>query len=106
MATQFAARWCANAALGLLGTGAMLGRELSADDVEPTTWALAELGKTFSAVDLARAMAVPARSPRAIGGGFADGGDLLLTPPRSQPPMRLAEIGGAAASAFDGVAKA
>jgi amidase len=106
MATQFAARWCANAALGLLGTGAMLGRELGADDVEPTTWALAELGKTFTAVDLARAIAVSARFTRAVGVWFADGWDLLLTPTLSQPPMRLGEVGGPDTNAFDALAKA
>jgi amidase len=92
MAQQFLARWCANAALGLAGTGAMLGRTLGADDVEPITWAMAELGRTFSAVDLGVAIAASARFTREVGLWFADGWDLLLTPTLSQPPIRLGEI--------------
>jgi amidase len=92
MAQQFLARWCANAALGLAGTGAMLGRTLGADDVEPITWAMAELGRTFSAVDLGVALAASARFTREVGMWFADGWDLLLTPTLSQPPIRLGEI--------------
>jgi amidase len=92
MATQFAARWCANAALGVAGAGATVGRTLGADDVEPMTWAMAEFGRGFSAVDLAGAIAASARFTRAVGMWFADGWDLLLTPTLSQPPMRLGEM--------------
>jgi amidase len=106
MATQFAARWCANAALGLAGAGAMLGRTLGADDVEPITWAMAEFGKTFSAVDIAGALAASARFTRAIGLWFADGWDVLLTPTLSQPSLRLGEISASADNPLEALAKA
>ena len=92
MVTQFAARWCANAALGVAAAGAQVGRTLGAGDVEPMTWLMAEFGRGFSAVDLAAAIAASARFTRAVGLWFADGWDLLLTPTLSQPPMRLGEI--------------
>ncbi|MEY2436614.1 MAG: amidase [Acidimicrobiaceae bacterium] len=106
MATQFAARWCANAAFGLVAAGTVVGRTLGAEDVEPITWALAEFGRTFSAVDLAGALAASARFTRSIGLWFADGWDLLLTPTLSQPPPRLGEIGAGADNPLEALAKA
>ena len=44
--------------------GMLLGREITADDVEPLTWALAEIGRERSAADyLARRRHPPRRSP-------------------------------------------
>ena len=106
MATQFAARWCANAAAGVAGAGAMIGRTLDEADVEPITWAMAEFGKSFSAVDIVSALAASARFTRAIGLWFAEGWDLLLTPTLSQPPLRLGEIVAGAGNPLEALAKA
>jgi amidase len=106
MATQFAARWCANAAAGVAATGAALGRTLGEGDVEPITWAMAEFGKGFTAVDIVNALAASARFTRAIGLWFAEGWDLLLTPTLSQPPLRLGEITASAENPLEALAKA
>jgi amidase len=106
MATHFAARWCANAAAGVAGAGAMIGRTLGEADVEPITWAMAEFGRSFSAVDIVTALAASARFTRAIGLWFAEGWDVLLTPTLSQPPLRLGEIVASADNPLEALAKA
>ena len=42
---SFLTRWAAGQAAALDQIGMLLGRELTADDVEPLTWALAEIGR-------------------------------------------------------------
>ncbi|HEY3673710.1 MAG TPA: amidase [Acidimicrobiia bacterium] len=81
---------------------AIAGRELTADDVEPVTWAQAELGRVVTAdayldaVESLRAWSrrmaewwEPADDARS-GAGF----DLLLTPTMANPPAPVGEIRG------------
>jgi amidase len=92
----------ASTAYDLRKLAAIAGRELTADDVEPVTWAQAEAGRAVSAaayleaVESLRAWSrrmadwwEPGR-PADATGGF----DLLLTPTMANPPAPLGEIRG------------
>src|SRR5437764_1242721 len=61
ISAQFGARWCVNARLGVVAAGDLVGRALTADDVEPATWMMASVGETVSGVDFALALAGGAR---------------------------------------------
>jgi amidase len=103
LAGAFGARWCVNARMGMYGAGALIGRELGKDDVEPGTWMMASIGEQVSGVDLARGLAASAHLTRQLGlwwaggddagaGGDdagAGGWDLLLTPTLGAPPPPL-----------------
>jgi amidase len=89
---SFLARWSTTARLGLLFVGQMLGRELTADDVEPYTWVMAEMANGVSGVDLARALAASAAFTRDLAGWWAGGFDLLLTPTLGAVPPRIGEL--------------
>lgn len=92
---RFIARWSTGAALSLKAHADIIGRELTADDVEPATWLMAEMAKGVSGVDLAAALAASAAFTRAIGSWWGEGWDLLLTPTLGGPPPRLGEISAA-----------
>jgi amidase len=89
LAGSFGARWCVNARMGMHSAGALIGRELVADDVEPTTWTMASIGDQVSGVDLARGLAASAFLTRQLGRWWADGWDLLLTPTLGELPPRI-----------------
>ena len=87
-------------AYDLRALGRIAGRELTADDVEPVTWAQAEPGRAIGGRGVRRRGASRcARGP----GAWPRGGsrstattafDLLLTPTMAQPPAPLGEIRG------------
>jgi amidase len=81
----FGVAWSVGAANSLLTLGDWLGRPLTADDVEPSTWALADAGRACSGVELARAQGEMAAIRRAAAGWWAHGWDLLLTPTTAAP---------------------
>ncbi len=78
--------------------GRMLGRTLTADDVERYTWAQYELGKTASAIDYLRAVNSAHAWTRRMASWWAapdeggEGFDLLLTPTMAEPPVLLGQI--------------
>jgi amidase len=94
----FLAMWCIGASQNLEVMAGLIGRPLTADDVEPYTWLLAEMGRGFSGNDYARSLsaAVGFRrrmatfwAPEELGGkGF----DLLLTPTLAITPPRIGEL--------------
>jgi amidase len=92
---RFIARWSTGAALNLKVIGQVVGRELTADDVEPATWLMAEMANSVRGVDLAEALAASSTFTRAIGNWWDEGWDLLLTPTLGGPPPRLGEISAA-----------
>ena len=69
-----------------------LGREVTADDVEPVTWARARHDRTITAADRAQASHLRTRFRRAVHQWWADGYDLLLTPTTGLPPAPLGVI--------------
>jgi amidase len=69
-----------------------IGRVITVDDVEPGTWARAEEGRTYSAMQVhaavKRLVAGVCRAPEWWHGGF----DLLITPTMQQPPPRIGAV--------------
>ncbi|PQM46944.1 6-aminohexanoate-cyclic-dimer hydrolase [Mycobacterium talmoniae] len=72
--------------------GETLGREVTADDLEPVNWALVEQARRLTAVDYAVAQAAVWAFRRALQQWWADGWDLLLTPTVAEPPPPLTEF--------------
>lgn len=72
----------------------VLGRDVTAGDVEPATWARAQRGRQATAADLARALSACTRFRRAVCQWWADGYDLLLTPTTGEPPALLGTLPG------------
>jgi amidase len=85
--------WSAMAAASLATWGATLGRDLTAADVEPLTWLLAEHGRRVDAVAYMQALATMGALSRRVarwwGTADAPGFDLLLTPTLAEPAPEL-----------------
>jgi amidase len=87
----FTLNWGVGAVVSIETLGARLGRTITADDVEPGTWFLAERGRGVAAPDYARAQAVMGTWRRALATWWEDF-DLLLTPTTAAPPPRLGQL--------------
>jgi amidase len=85
----FMTRWAAGQAASLDIFATLLGRELTADDVEPLTWALAEEGRSRSAGKYLVDTGLHQTVSRAIAGWHESGFDLMLTPTMAEPPVPL-----------------
>lgn len=88
---RFAAMWSTNMAVGVARLGALLGRDLTVDEMELSTWAQAQWGRSVAAVDYAQAVASAARWRREVQQWWADGWDVLLTPTTAEPAPLLGE---------------
>jgi amidase len=97
---RFAAMWAALMAVGIDALGQTIGRQLSADDIEPVNWAQGEYAAHLSASEYAMALAAVGQYRRHVQGWWADGWDLLLTPTVAAPPL---PIGGLYGDQADGV---
>ena len=98
---HFMSLWSAGVALGLDGWSSRTGAVIGADDVEPLTWALAELARTLPTPVLLRSLDWLMRTTRLVaewwdppdsGASPASrnrGFDLLLTPTLAEPPVPL-----------------
>jgi amidase len=89
---EFLVLWATQLAVAVRGFGETLGRELTADDIEPVNWALIEQAQRLTAVDYAAAQAAGWAFRRALQQWWADGWDLLLSPTVAEPPLPLAEF--------------
>lgn len=88
---HFGSRWAVNARARLDWLGRLLGREVTADDVEPLTWAMASAGEARSGVDYAAALAAGSALARRFGLWWEDH-DLLVTPTLGQLPPAVGEL--------------
>jgi amidase len=68
------------------------GRAIGAADVEPLTWARAEQGRTFSAVQIHAAAQRLTAGVMRVPEWWASGHDLLVTPTMQQPPPAIAGL--------------
>jgi len=89
---KFMALWATQLAMAAREFGETLGRQLTADDIEPVNWVLIERAQQVSAVDYAAAQAAGWAFRRALQQWWADGWDLLLTPTVADPPLPLTEF--------------
>ncbi len=69
-----------------------LGRPIGADDVEPLTWAVADIGRTRSVTDYIAAIDYGHALGRRMASWWEEGFDLLLTPTTAQPAPVLGEL--------------
>ena len=89
---KFMALWATQMAMAARGFGETLGREVTADDIEPVNWVLVQQAQRLTAVDYAAAQAAGWAFRRALQQWWADGWDLLLTPTLAEPPLPLTEF--------------
>ncbi len=89
---SFLTRWAAGQAATLEQVGMLLGRELTAEDVEPLTWALAGIGHERDSGRYLRDVALHQGISRMIAGWYEGGHDLLLTPTMAEVAPKLGEI--------------
>jgi len=72
--------------------GARLGRPVQQDGVEPLTWALAEMARSWSSTRYLEAVEYVHAFGRRIAAWWSLGCDLLLTPTTAEPPPLLGEM--------------
>ena len=85
----FLTRWAAGQASTLSTLSMALGREIGEGDVEPLTWALAEIGRERSAGRYLSDVGIHQGLTRMIAVWYMSGFDLLLTPTTARPPQAL-----------------
>ena len=86
---SFMTRWAAGQAAALDQFGVLTGREVTADDVEPLTWALAEVGRERSSARYLADHGLHQLVARGIAAWHEGGFDLLMTPTMAEPPVPL-----------------
>ena len=89
MVEPFLVRWAAGQAQALDQLGMVGGAPIGPEDVEPLTWALAEIGRSRSAGEYLSAVGQHQLLARLIAGIHESGFDLLLTPTLGEPPPPL-----------------
>lgn len=82
---------CADTRASIEEYEAILGRKASAQDFEPSTWAVGLLGKEIPASELSKALHMLKGSGRVIGRFFEEF-DVLLTPTLAGPPVKIGEL--------------
>jgi amidase len=85
---RFLSIWVVAVATELDEASAQLGRRIEAGEVEPLTWALAELGRLISGPAYAEAWRWIHRASREVA-AFFGAYDLWLTPTLTEPPVPL-----------------
>lgn len=71
-----------------------VGTPVTADGVEPGTWAIAEAGRAVTAAEYLKALEYLHAFTRRMAGWWAGGHDLLLTPTLPEPPPLLGQFTG------------
>ena len=86
---HFITCWAAGAAWNLDYWSRRTGDPVTAEDVEPLTWALAEVGRAGTAADWLTAREWLQVNAREVASWWTEGHDLLLTPTIAEPPPVL-----------------
>jgi amidase len=89
---KFMALWATQMAMAARAIGEKIGREVTANDMEPVNWVLVEQARRLTAADYATAQEACGAFRRALQQWWADGWDLLLTPTLAEPPLPLTEF--------------
>jgi amidase len=83
---------CSETAHAVEATQRRTGRPPTPDKFEPSTWFLAQVGRSLPALAVERAREHMFRSGRQIATLFAERFDVLATPTLAYPPMRVGEL--------------
>jgi amidase len=100
---SYGAQWSAAVATSLETFGEWIGRELTEDDVEPMTWALAQRGRQMGAVETAKAADRAMVFRHRMADWWAESADLLLAPTCLRPAPLIGESSGTADNPFANV---
>lgn len=98
---SFLTRWAAGQAAVLDQIGTIAGRPVEADDVEPLTWALAEIGRSRDSGRYLRDVGLHHGISRMIAGWYEAGHDLLLTPTMAEIAPKLGSFDDSGADPMD-----
>jgi amidase len=90
--TQFITFWSSGNAWTLDYWSRKTGLPIGPDDVEPLTWALCEMGRSYTAPQWLSAREWLQHWSRGIADWWTSGYDLLLTPTIAEPPPKLGEF--------------
>jgi amidase len=85
---------------------ARIGRVILKKEVEPLSWALADVARGANAADLLAAREWLQAMTRHIAAWYETGFDLLLTPTIAEPPPRLGEFDSPPENPFHGILRA
>jgi amidase len=89
---KFMGLWATQMAMAARAISQTLGREVTAEDIEPVNWAHIQRARRVTAVDYAVAEEAVWAFRRTLQQWWADGWDLLLTPTLPEPPLLLTEF--------------
>lgn len=103
---HFITCWAAGAAWDLDYWARRTGAAIGPDDVEPLTWALAEVGRSSSAAEWLGAREWLQSNSRAVADWWTEGHDLLLTPTIAEPPPVLGSFDSPADNPLHGLFRA
>jgi amidase len=97
----FLVRWAAGQAQVLDQLSMLGGAPITAEDVEPLTWALAEIGRRHHSGEYLAAVGQHQVLTRMLAGVHESGFDLLLTPTMGEPPPLLGSFDDTGADPMD-----
>ncbi len=89
---KFMGLWATQMAMAARGISETLGREVTADDIEPVNWVHIQQAQRVTGLDYAVAQEAVWAFRRTLQQWWADGWDLLLTPTLPEPPLLLTEF--------------
>ena len=101
----FMARWASGQAAAIAQLSVIVGREITADDVEPLTWALAEMGKNVTGADYLNAVGQHQLLSRGAA-ALHDTYDLILTPTLGEVPPLLGTFDDSGLNPLDAIQRA
>jgi amidase len=93
-------------AYALESWGQKIGRSIGQQDVEPLTWAVAEMGRAVTAAEYVAAVDRNHAQTRALASWWEEGFDLLLTPTCAAPPPPLGHFDAGPGAPLEGFAQA
>ena len=85
----FLTRWASGQAALMNQLAMIVGREITAEDVEPLTWALVERGRKVTAPEYLAAVSLHQVTGRLWAGMHESGFDVMLVPTLGEPPPPL-----------------
>jgi len=97
----FLTRWAAGQAQVLDQLSMLGGAPIGAGDVEPLTWALAQIGRERNSGEYLAAVGQHQALSRMLAGVYEAGFDLLLTPTMGEPPPPLGSFDDSGADPMD-----